>query len=139
MLQIFNKRAITKKQRFIRALVIGTVTSISLAIITAFLTNLLRVQVSVIYLAIGYVIALVIKKQGRGVQVSFSLLGGSLTLLAILLTDMLVVTNFNLIPQLSSAFLFVLNRWLSTNINSLIGLGFRIFSVYYAYMNSRIV
>ena len=139
MLKVFNSRAITRKQRFIRALIAGLIVSISLAFATAFVSISLRVQFSIIYLGIGYLVAMVIRKQGRGVQLTFSILGALLTFLSILLADMLIVTNFNLFGQFTNAFLFVIRTWLGTNINSLIGLGFRIFSIYYAYINSRIV
>ncbi|NCC57424.1 MAG: hypothetical protein EOM17_07315 [Synergistales bacterium] len=139
MLKVFNSKAITKKQRFIRALFAGLIVSIALAIATAYVSVSLRVQVSIIYLGIGYLIATVIRKQGRGVQLTFSILGASLTFLTILIADMLIVTNFNLLGQFTNAFLFVIRTWLSTNINGLIGLGFRIAGIYYAYINSRIV
>lgn len=142
MLRIFNTNSLGQNERFYKAVAYGIPTSIGIAIIFSFFQRLLMFRLSIIYLLIGYIIALVIRKQGRGVQPRFAYLGASLTLLAIFLGDLFTYYGTFIIQNptlLLDGSILVLKSWLNPGINNLLGLLFRLYAIYYAYSNSRII
>ena len=92
--------------------------------------------------AIGYANAYVICNYGRGVQTKFSVLGAVLTFVSIFIGDMIsrfglgFFGAFNLWPTL---LMMYLRSMLATNINSILGLLFRIGGIYIGYTYSRVV
>lgn len=142
MLRIFNTNSLGQKQRFYKAIAYGIPTAIILAITFSFVQKILMLRLSILYLVIGYAIAYVIRKQGRGVQPKFALLGATLTLLCMLFGDLLTFYGllvFKDITLLSTGTILILRSWFSPNLNNLLSLAFRAYAVYYSFMNSRIV
>ena len=142
MLRIFNTKALSQNERYIRAIVIGILSALIFSLLYGLVTRLIGIQISILYVVIGFGLSTIIKNQGRGVQMKFSYLGGALTLLSIFIGDMIVFagisafTNFDIFIEIS---LVVFRFWLSTSFNNLLGLLIRIYAIYYAYNNSRIV
>jgi hypothetical protein len=142
MIRIFNSNSLSQNERFYKAIIYGIPTSIALAIIFSVIQRALMIRFSFVYLLIGYLIAMVIRKQGRGVQPKFAYLGAALAIFSIFFGDLL--TNFGTLAFQNINFLIdgsiiILKSWLNSDFNNLIGLLFRAYAVYYAYSNSRIV
>lgn len=142
MLRIFNTSSLSQNERFYKAVAYGIPTSIVIAVVFSLIQRTLMFRLSLFYLLIGYLIALVIRKQGRGVQPRFAYLGASLAVLAIFFGDLLTYYGVSIFQNPTfflSASILILKTWLNPNFNNLLGLLFRVYAVYYAYSNSRIV
>ena len=141
MYKLFNTTALTSKQRFTQAIIAGVISSIGIAIVYGLFTSLIRIQSSVLLIGVGYLIALVIEKVGRGVQVKFSILGACCCVLAIVIAD--IVTYFGIgalfnITGWPVYLMSVLRIYLDLSISGLLGLLFRVAAIGVAYQNSRI-
>lgn len=142
MLRIFNTKALTQNERYTKAIIIGIISALALSTLYGLLTRLIGVQLSILYVAIGFGLSRIIRNQGRGVQIKFSYLGAILTLSAIFLGDIFAYTGLLAFQSLSNFIevsLLIIRLWLSVSINNILGLLFRIYAIYYAFMNSRIV
>ena len=143
MLKVYNRDALSRNERFIRAILYGTGATVGLTILYGILSAVLRIEFSVVYLAFGYAIGTVIRKFGRGVQVKFSVLAAVLAVLCFIFGDMIAYFGFSVFTYgfnfFFATFRLVLQSLLGTNINSLLGLLFRLGGVYIAYTTSRFV
>jgi hypothetical protein len=142
MLKVFNSHAISRNQRFTKAIVWGVPTALITGIIYGIISSVSPFEFSIVYIGIGYLIGYVIKNKGRGVHLRFSVLAAGLTILAILIGDVLTIFGldaFGSLDNLIFAFSSTIMLWLSANIGTLISLLFRIIGVYFAYTNARIV
>ncbi len=142
MYKIFNTNAITKKQRFNRALLCGSIAAVVLGLVYGIFSSLIHIEFSIVYLAIGYAIAKVVLEYGKGVQVRFSVLAAVLCVVSIFIGDMISMfgLEFLLVPQLYGTILSVyLRSLLAMDISSLLGLLFRAGGVYMAYIYARVV
>lgn len=142
MIRIFNTNSLSQNERFYKAIIFGIPTSVVIAIVFSIIQRALMIRFSIVYLLIGYLIALVIKKQGRGVQPKFAYLGAVLTIFTIFFGDFLTVFGLSLFQDISiflEGSILIITSWFSSDFNSLIGLLFRAYAVYYAYSNARIV
>lgn len=142
MIQIFNTHALTSQQRFTRAVIAGTVGAILIAVVYGGLMQYIRIQSSLLLIVVGYAVAMVVQKAGRGVQQRFSILGAILCVFAILIAD--IISHFGFSALLNPAiwptcFSLLLQSYLSIDFNSLLGIVFRASAVAVAYQYSRIV
>lgn len=142
MLQVFNKQALTRNQRFQRAILAGTLTSLCFALVYGIISSNMRIEFSYAFIAMGYGIGWAIRTYGRGVQVKFSVLGAVCALVSFILADLIAIggfdifTNFSLFSQV---FRIEFMRLSALNMNSMLSVLFRALGVYIAYTNSRIV
>lgn len=142
MLQIYNKNAVTKHERFIRGCIAGFASSLILAIIYGIISSYLLITFEIFYIAIGYGIGYSIQHFGRGVQVRFSVLGAICATFCFILADMISIGGFSIFINFNffiTVFRFVLASLFSTSINSLLGLLFRIVGIMTAYQTSRVI
>lgn len=124
MFELFTKPALTRKQRFSKALAVGITTALVGLVVRIVLALVYRIDFALLYALIAYLIALAIQKFGRGVQVQFSILAAGLAFAVILIGDLVVYTNFGqFVAMLSSVF----------------NVAVRIISVYIAFYFARIV
>lgn len=142
MIQIFNTHALTSQQRFTRAIIAGTIGAIVIAVVYGALMQYIRIESSLLLIAVGYGIAMVVQKAGRGVQQRFSILGAVLCVFAILISD--IISSFGFSALLNPAiwptcFALLLKMYLSIEFYSLLGIVFRAAAVAVAYQYSRIV
>ncbi|MGI6608584.1 MAG: hypothetical protein ACOX1F_06415 [Erysipelotrichaceae bacterium] len=129
MFKAFNKPALTRRQRFTKAVVFGGLFTLLVTILNIILIKVLHLHFDILYLAIGFGIGYVIQYFGKGVQIQFSILAAVLTAVCILICD-LVAFDFN-IPYYLSIF--------TSGYDTLFALGYRIAGVYFAYRNARVV
>lgn len=135
-MEIFNLRALSQKQRFNYAIVSGLLAAIVLGVLTGLIRQ--TINFSFIVWAIGYGVAMTIKKLGRGVQVKFSVLGAIYAFIGILISD--VVLTFGLARVLDpSAYLTVITLVLNEDISSIVWLVYRLIAIYIAYNYSRVI
>ena len=143
MLKIYNKQALTRNERFIRAVVYGVGATVGLTVLYGILSALLRIEFSVVYLAFGYAIGTVIRKFGRGVQVRFSVLAAVLAAICFVLGDMISMVGFSVFTNGFGVFFLVfrvaLQSLLGTSMNALLALLFRIGGIALAYSSARFV
>ena len=71
MLKIYNKQALTRNERFIRAVGYGVGATVGLTIFTVLLARFLMFEFSVVYLALVMRSARVIRKYGRECRCGF--------------------------------------------------------------------
>ena len=131
MLEIFNTKAITRKQRFTKALVFGILVSLGLIVAYILAIKLFQYILSdVVYIAFGYLIALTVREMGRGVQKQFSILAAVLTIVVIVSIDLVISGGDlrNLLDSLTYGGLY-----------SLLSIGYRVLAVYIAYGQARVV
>jgi cytochrome c biogenesis protein CcdA len=142
MLKVFNSHAISRNQRFTKAIVWGVPIALLIGIVYGVVSFISPFEFSIVYIGIGYLIGYVIKNKGRGVHLRFSILAAGLTILAILIGDVLTFFGpaaFGSLDSVIFAFSSTVMLWLSANIGTLISLLFRVAGVYFAYTNARIV
>lgn len=142
MIQIFNTQSLTSQQRFTRAIIAGTVGAIVIAVIYGAFMQFIHIESSLLLIAVGYGIAMVIQKAGRGVQQRFSVLGAVLCVIAILIADMITHFGFDGLFNLAGwpiYFKLLLQMYLGLDIHSLLSIVFRAAAVAVAYQYSRIV
>lgn len=129
MLKVFNKPALTRRQRFTKAILSGSLFTLLAIVLNIVLIKVFHLYFVILYLAIGLGVGYVIQHFGKGVQVQFSILAAGLTAVCIIICD-LVAYDFNLFSLLSS---------FTDSYNTLFALGYRIAGVYLAYSNARVV
>lgn len=100
MLKVFNKTALTRRERFLRALIVGVVGASVMGLVLGFLmrTVLLTWMTGFVgvlpYGAIAYALGWLIRTYGRGVQLRFSVLAVVMMLWAYYLS-WVVVAGFS--------------------------------------------
>ncbi|MFI3284133.1 MAG: hypothetical protein R3Y57_03515 [Erysipelotrichaceae bacterium] len=141
-MEIFNKHALTRNQRFNTALLYGVPSAILLGIVYGFISSLTRIQFSIVYVFFGYVIGMIIQRKGRGVQQKFSVLAAILAVVCFILGDTISLFGLSILWTPSAwgiAFWLLMQTYTALNASSLLALLFRVCGVYYAYINGRIV
>ena len=145
MFQVFNQRALTRNQRFLRAVVYGTLASAGLCIAYGLIASMMHIEFSYAFVGIGYLIGLTIQRMGKGVQIHFSVLAAVLAVLTFVFADLIGWFGFGVFFSLDYL-MFGLKTWVSLMLNfttggvsGLISLVFRGFGVIVAYQNARIV
>lgn len=119
------KRYQTYNQRFYNSIPLAIIFSIAMGITLYYLNKFLffRIQVSVIYLLLGYGIGLFIAKIGRGVSMRFKVLALGCYVLALLVGEVVLVALFNQID-----IFLVMRLYLSSllQLNSILALLMRV-------------
>lgn len=145
MFEVYNRSALTQKQRFLWAIGAGILSSLVIGFIYGMILVAMTERFgmamvfSIVYVGIGWAIGWVIQTVGRGVQVRFSILGACCAVLCFILADIVFQYSF----MFSSLDLFI--RYLPevfidlVNPASLLETAFKLFGVYYAYVNARFV
>ncbi len=129
MFKAFNKPALTRRQRFTRALIFGSLFTILMTVLNVVLIKVFHLYFVILYLPIGLVIGNVIQYFGKGVQIQFSILAAVFTVVCILVCDM-VAYNFDMAYYLST---------FTGGYDTLFDIGYRVAAVYFAYSSARVV
>lgn len=134
-MEVFNTRTLTQKQKFNYALATGLVAAVVLGIVSGYVRRFLNF--SVIIWAVGFGVAWIVRKTGRGVQVKFSVLGAVYAALGILISD--VVWLFGIAGLLNPGYYYAaLSLFIANDISSVVSMLFRFVAVYIAYNYSRV-
>lgn len=141
MIQIYNSHLLNNKQRFIQAVIFGTLTAIACAIAVSLFAKTLGFIFTILYLATGFLISKVIMNTGRGVQKKFCILGAVLTLFSILLAELFIYAGYDILlyPNLwIQAFINIFKSWARLETSSMLSIVFQLFAIYIGYTNSSI-
>ena len=130
MFKIYNSSAITRKQRFSNAIVVGLATAALCTLAFVLLFRLFSVYFGILFVAMGFAIGWMIQHYGKGVQIQFSILAVVLTLIAIFVSDMFIF---------GGNFAAILAFLASSGTGSLWQIGYRIFACIMAFQNARII
>ena len=139
-MKIYNSQVLNHQQRFWVALVVGLVSAIGLAFIYAWLSNILFLELEVLYIGIGWLIGIIIQKVGRGVQVRFQVMAALLTILCFILGDMMTTMGYGILftpDKWFDALRLALSGLFGLNLSPLLRLAFRIAGILMAYQNGR--
>ncbi len=93
MFQKFDFTATSKKERLIKASLIGLIAAILLGFLFSFVTYHLnmRFQFSIFYALLGYAIGIIVQKIGRGITKEFAYLAAVLTIISLLTADITTI------------------------------------------------
>lgn len=139
MYQIYNSFKLNSNQRFLNALLYGIPTALGLGIAYGYISRILPITFSIVYVGIGYLIGMVIQKFGRGVQVKFSILGAVLAGIAFVLSDVVRYFGLSLNPIILYQAILIITQVYLGSINGLINLLFFAWGIVTAYNKSRII
>lgn len=139
MYRIYNSFKLNSNQRFLNALLYGIPTALGLGIAYGYISRILPITFSIVYVGIGYLIGLVIQKFGRGVQVKFSVLGAVLAGVAFVLSDVVRYFGLSLNPIILYQAVLIITQVYLGSINGLINLLFFAWGIVTAYNKSRII
>lgn len=139
MYRIYNSFKLNSNQRFLNALLYGIPTALGLGIAYGYISRILPITFSIVYVGIGYLIGMVIQKFGRGVQVKFSILGAVLAGIAFVLSDVVRYFGLSLNPIILYQAILIITHVYLGSINGLINLLFFAWGIVTAYNKSRII
>ena len=139
MYRIYNSFKLNSNQRFLNALLYGIPTALGLGIAYVYISRILPITFSIVYVGIGYLIGMVIQKFGRGVQVKFSILGAVLAGVAFVLSDVVRYFGLSLNPIILYQAILIITQVYLGSINGLINLLFFAWGIVTAYNKSRII
>ena len=139
MYRIYNSFKLNSNQRFLNALLYGIPTALGLGITYGYISRILPITFSIVYVGIGYLIGMVIQKYGRGVQVKFSILGAVLAGIAFVLSDVIRYFGLSLNPIILYQAVLIITQVYLGSINGLINLLFFAWGIVTAYNKSRII
>ncbi len=139
MYRIYNSFKLNSNQRFLNALLYGIPTALGLGITYGYISRILPITFSIVYVGIGYLIGMVIQKYGRGVQVKFSILGAVLAGIAFVLSDVVRYFGLSLNPIILYQAVLIITQVYLGSINGLINLLFFAWGIVTAYNKSRII
>jgi len=139
MYRIYNSFKLNSNQRFLNALLYGIPTALGLGIVYGYISRILPITFSIVYVGIGYLIGMVIQKYGRGVQVKFSILGAVLAGIAFVLSDVVRYFGLSLNPIILYQAVLIITQVYLGSINGLINLLFFAWGIVTAYNKSRII
>ena len=129
MLKVFNTPALTRRQRFGRALAAGSAAALAGVGLLVLIMEVFGFHTSLLYIAIGFGIGYAIQYFGRGVQLQFSLLAAGLTAAVMLVGDLLWYGS-------PAAILAVFTQF---GTDSLLELAYRLVAGYLAFRYARVV
>ena len=145
-MEIYNSRYLDSNKRFVLAVLAGLAAAVGLGILYGLIYRALRVQSAILYMFIGWCIGNVVRNVGRGVHLRFAVAGAVLTFISIFIGDMTalfgVPSLFSMIihpGMLGSALGLWLRTYLSTNLNSILGLLLRAAGIWFGFQYSRIL
>lgn len=135
-MNLLDRKGLSQDERFRYATTLALICSVILGILTGLLRTFF--ESSLWLLPIGFGIAYIVRRYGRGVQTRFSVIAILFTIVAILLSD--VVFNFGLMGLLSfESYRIVLTFSFMNDISQMAWLVSRIFTIFIAYSYSRVI
>ena len=122
MFEKFDFTATSKKQRLIKATLIGLLAAIVLGVLYSVLTYYLnlRFEFSIFYALLGLAIGTIVQKIGRGVTKEFAILAAVLTIICLIVADLTTVLIPFGLKSFSLSMIYYVVRF--QYIESLIGL-----------------
>lgn len=142
---IYNANHLDSNKRFLVCILIGTLFSVMLGIVYGTVLRLVRIEMEILFILVGYLIGQILRYFGHGVTQKYAILGAILACISIIVGDLVRIGGiYALFWVVRSPALFVqtLSALLKMQFSSmwgLVGLMFRGVAVYTAYCESRIL
>ena len=133
-MKIYNTRALTRNQRFMNAVIAGSIATVLSGIVLGYVLRFVPIAFDIFYLAVGYAIGYAIRTYGRGVQPRFSVLGAVMTFIALVIADS--VRFVGLLGVVNPAvWIMVINYYFTSlsSISGIINIIFRVCAVVLGY------
>ncbi|MBS3973063.1 MAG: hypothetical protein KGZ84_08610 [Erysipelotrichia bacterium] len=141
-MKLYNFNRYSGGKRLVRGTLYTLPIALLLSIVIGIIQNSIRLQLSLSYLLIAYVISSVFRKYGRSVSIQASYIAIAIFVVSILTIDLFTIIGLN-IPsiQLLSIFtpVIIISALNITDLSSIINLLIIIYSINIVYKNSRII
>lgn len=141
-MKLYNFNRFSGGDRLIRGFIYTFPVAVIASFLLGLLQNILRLQLSLSYLLIAYIIAWAFKKYGRSVSLNASFISVGIFLFAVVLIDIYTFFGAN-IPSiftiLNYAPIILINKVDIRSIPSVINLVLIFYALHYVYTNSRII
>jgi uncharacterized membrane protein len=141
-MKLYNFNRYSGGKRLVRGTLYTLPIALLLSVVIGIIQNSIRLQLSLSYLLIAYVIANLFRKYGRSVSIQASYIAIAIFLMSIITIDLFTIIGLN-IPnfQLLSIFtpVIIVSALNITDFSSIINLLIIIYSINIVYKNSRII
>ncbi len=141
-MKLYNFNRYSGGKRLVRGTLYTLPIALLLSIVIGIIQNSIRLQLSLSYLLIAYVISSVFRKYGRSVSIQASYIAIAIFVVSILTIDLFTIIGLN-IPsiQLLSIFtpVIIISALNITDLSSIINLLIIIYSINIVYKNARII
>ena len=141
-MHMLNLKNLKNNQRFVVALLTGIISAIICALFYSIIVSTIRINFSIFYIAIGYIIGYSIKYFGRGIDIKFSILAVSSFFVSVFLCDIFQFAMTTGYMNIDIAIYCIRNTLISLSnfsVNNLIKDLFIFFSAYVAFYEARII
>ena len=141
---IYNAGNIDHNKRFILSIIVGVIASVLLGIAYGVVQSIVRIEMEIVYIFIGWCIGRLLIYTGHGVTLKYSILGAILAFVSIIVGD--IVSTFGLgslfaVLVSPSMWMLMVRMLIISKLGSLwgiLGVLFRVAGIYTAYQTSRI-
>jgi hypothetical protein len=141
-MKLYNFNRYSGGKRLVRGTLYTLPVALLLSIVVGIVQNSIRLQLSLSYLLIAYVIANLFRKYGRSVSVQAGYIAIAIFLVSIITIDLFTIIGLN-IPNLQLLSIFtpviIISALNITDLSSIINLLIIIYSINIVYKNSRII
>lgn len=141
-MKLYNFNRYSGGKRLVRGTLYTLPIALLLSIVIGIIQNSIRLQLSLSYLLIAYVIANVFRKYGRSVSIQASYIAIAIFVVSIITIDLFTIIGLN-IPSIQLLSLFtpviIISALNITDLSSIINLLIIIYSINIVYKNARII
>lgn len=141
-MKLYNFNRYSGGKRLVRGTLYTLPIALLLSIVIGIIQNSIRLQLSLSYLLIAYVISSVFRKYGRSVSIQASYIAIAIFVVSIITIDLFTIIGLN-IPSIQLLSLFtpviIISALNITDLSSIINLLIIIYSINIVYKNSRII
>jgi hypothetical protein len=141
-MKLYNFTKYSGGKRLLKGTLYTLPVALIVSIVIGIVQNSMRLQLSLSYLLIAYIIANTFRKYGRSVSIQASYIAVGIFILSIIVIDLFTIIGLN-IPNLALLSLFtpviIVSALNITDLSSIINLLIIIYSINIVYKNSRII
>jgi hypothetical protein len=141
-MKLYNFTKYSGSKRLLRGTLYTLPIALIVSIVIGIAQNSIRIQLSLSYLLIAYIIANTFRKYGRSISIQASYIAVAIFVLSIIVIDLFTIIGLN-IPTLAVLSLFtpviIISALNITDLSSIINLLIIIYSINIVYKNSRII
>ncbi|WP_159649087.1 hypothetical protein [Erysipelothrix aquatica] len=134
---LFNNQAASVKHRFTMSIIAGVISAVLLGVVSGYFRQYVFNH-AIVLTGVGLLIAMLINRVGRGIQLKFAIVAVLSTLLAIILSD--IISEFGILGLINmESIRLTFSSMLKESISSVLWFLYRALALYVAYIYSRVV
>lgn len=141
-MKLYNFSKYSGGKRLLKGTLYTLPIALIVSVVVGIVQNSIRLQLSLSYLLIAYIIANTFRKYGRSVSIQASYIAVAIFVLSIIVIDLFTIIGLN-IPSLAMLSIFtpviIVSALNITDLSSIINLLIIIYSINIVYKNSRII